>query len=117
MPGQRHHRAWWRPTIAEFTASGMHRLDFAVRRGVHPESVRSWQRKVAAARVARPILLRVEMAEAEPVRAVAVLEVIAGPGAVRVAVGTDPGYVGAAIARDADAAAVVPRLPVPAAVR
>jgi len=40
MSGQRHSRARWRETIADFSASDLSRMDFARRRGVHPESVR-----------------------------------------------------------------------------
>ena len=105
MSGQRHNRAWWCKTIADFIASGMNRLDFAARRGVHPESVRQWQRKVRSEPAAVPTLLRVELAEAEPALAPAVFEAIVGPAALRVAVGTDPAYVGAVVAAIARAVA------------
>ncbi len=98
MSGQRHNRAWWRKTIAEFNASGLSRFDFAAHRGVHPESVRQWRRKVRDEGAPSASLVRVEVAEAAPMAAPALLEAAVGPAELRFAVGTDATYVGAVVA-------------------
>jgi hypothetical protein len=96
MPGQRHDLTWWRKTIADFTASGLSRQDFAKHRGVHPESIRQWHRKLRDASV--PALVRVELPQATPAVSSAVLEIVVGPAELRFVVGTDTTYVGALVA-------------------
>lgn len=103
MSGQRHSSAWWRKTIAEFTASGLSRYDFAARRGVHPESVRQWRRKFRDVAQPRAAMVRVELAEPAPVAAPALLGAVVGPAELRFAVGTDASYVGAVVAAIAQA--------------
>lgn len=104
MSGQRHSRAWWRETIAEFSASGLRRLDFAARRGVHPESVRQWQRAFRKETSPLASLVRVEVADPAPTAASAVFEASVGAAELRFAVGTDTAYVGALVAAIARAA-------------
>ena len=96
MPGKRHNLTWWRKTIADFTASGLSREDFAKRRGVHPESIRQWHRRLRDESV--PTLVRVELPEATPAVSSSVLEVVVGPAELRFVVGTDTIYVGALVA-------------------
>ena len=104
MSGQRHSHAWWRETIAEFNASGLRGLDFAARRGVHPESVRKWQRVFRQETTPSGSLMRVELVETGPVSTPAVFEALVGPAELRFAVGTDTAYVGALVAAIARAA-------------
>jgi len=104
MANERHSQAWWRKTIAEFTSSGLNRQDFAARRGVHPESIRQWRRKlgavpvIIAASAASPGLVRIELPEVESDAMPAVVQAMVGPAELRFTIGTDAAYVGALIA-------------------
>ena len=98
MSGQRHNRAWWRETIADFSESGLSRCDFAARRGVHPESLRQWRRKIRDEATSSGALVRVEVTEPAPRIGLPVLEAVVGPAELRFAVGTDATYVGAVVA-------------------
>jgi hypothetical protein len=94
----RHNRLWWQTTVTAWQSSGVSAEVFSVGRDIHPATLRWWGHRLeldAAEPAPDLTLLRVEVAQsgiAQPLTAVV------GPAELRIAIGTDPAYIGAVVA-------------------
>lgn len=103
---ERHDRAWWTATVADWERSGLRAARYSADRGVHESTLWWWRtrlRRLSSPQSPSLALLRVEvpLSMVEP----ATLTALVGPAELRIAVGTDVDYVGAVVAAIARAAA------------
>ena len=102
----RHDRPWWQTTVTAWQGSGLTAEVFSAKRGINPTTLCWWRGRLAreAAEPASELtLLRVEVAEVEAIREPApahsvLLCALVGPAELRIAIGTDPAYIGAVVA-------------------
>jgi hypothetical protein len=103
---ERHDRAWWTATVADWERSGLTAARYSADRGVHESTLRWWRtrlRRLPSPQSPSLALLRVEVPSSmiEP----ATLTALVGAAELRIAVGTDADYIGAVVAAIARAAA------------